>query len=296
MGKRVLSLLLLVTLTAGMLMACNKNTGEIIGEDGEETHHKITVVDVNLTDEAYGIGVDKDNTELLSQINEFIEKGIEDGTYDEITSHYFDPDKEPVPVYSAKLDTNKDQFVVATTGDFAPFDYDGEDGETFYGIDKELVKAIADHLGKELVLINVNFDIIFMTVYQKKCDACIAGITIKEEREKYVNFSVPYFHAGQSIAAREGSNEFADADTKEAVEKILLGLDTTKTIAVESETTGEEYLMGKDPGGFAGVKCNVKGFSTLDDALVALNNEEVDYVLGDSACLKYIIANEFSGK
>ncbi len=295
MTKRVLSSLLVVTVTAGMLVSCRNNNENVVGSDLMQNGDNIVIVDVPLTEEAYGIGIDKDNPELLEKINGFIEASMKDGTFDTITSHYFEADQEPVAIQGAKLDYTKDQFVVATTGDFEPFDYD--EGDNHYGIDKEFIQAIADYLGKELVLVNVNFDIIFMTVYQKKCDACIAGITIKPEREKYVTFTEPYFHAAQSIAVRMDNAEFADAKTKEDVEKILLNLDSTKTIAVEGGTSGEDYLKGEDPGGFPGVSCNVNSVVTLSEALVELSNGEVDYVVGDAACLKYMIArqyNEFS--
>lgn len=290
MSRRILSLFVIVILTASMLLSCSYENPEVLGSDADNS--AIIIIDIPLTEEAYGIGVDKDNPELLSKINEFIEAGLKDGTYEEITGHFFDADKKPVPIYSAKLDANKDQLVVATTGDFEPFDYDEDDAH--YGIDKELINAIADHLGKELVLVNVNFDMIFMTVYQKKCDVCIAGITIREDREKYVDFSVPYFHDGQIIAVREDNTEFENAKTKEDIEKILLELDETKIIAVEGETSGDDYLKGGDSGGFPGVKCKVESCLTLEDALTELSHGDVDYVLGDSASLKYIIANEFN--
>ncbi|WP_051204694.1 transporter substrate-binding domain-containing protein [Butyrivibrio sp. VCD2006] len=292
MRKKALSLILILMMTSGMLVSCgDENTG-MVGADADETQNNLEVLDVLLTEEQYGIGVNKDDPELLKKINAFIEKGLTDGTYEEITGHYFDKNQAPVPVYSAKLSDYSDQLVVATTGDFAPFDYD--EGDAYYGIDKELIKAIADSMGKELVLVNVNFDMLFLTVAQKKCDACIAGITIREDREKYVDFSVPYYHAGQSVALKKNDNAFSEAKTKEDVEKALLELDTTKTIGVEGQTSGEDYLSGKDKGGFPGVKCNVETFTTLEEALVALNNDEIDYVLGDEACLKYMIAKEFS--
>ena len=292
MTNRVLSIILVVTMTAGMLAACRNNNENVVGADLMQNGDNIVIVDIPLTEEAYGIGVDKDNPELLEAINGFIERSMKDGTFDTITSHYFEADQEPVAIQSGKLDYNKDQFIVATTGDFEPFDYD--EGEDHYGIDKEFIQAIADYLGKELVLVNVNFDIIFMTVFQKKCDACIAGITIKPEREQYVTFTEPYYHAAQSIAVRTDNNEFADAKTKEDVEKILLNIDAAKTIAVEGGTSGEDYLRGRDSGGFPGVNCNVNSVVTLSEALVELSNGEVDYVIGDAACLKYMISHQYN--
>ncbi|WP_029320143.1 transporter substrate-binding domain-containing protein [Butyrivibrio sp. AE3004] len=288
MFKRIISAMLPVIICIIMLTSCKNREENLVGSDAKEDNSEVKIIDVMLTEEEYGIGVCKDKPELLKQINAFIEKGLVDGTYDEITGHYFG-DGEPHAVYSETLDSSKDQLVVATTGDFEPFDYD--EGNAYYGIDKELVKAIADSLGKELVLQNMNFDILFITVSQGKCDICIAGITINDERKEYVDFSVPYFRVGQCIATKTGNKELDYAKTKEDVENILKGFDKSVTIAVESETTGEEYLEGQVEN-FEGVRCNVLKCQTLHDCLIALNNGSADYVIGDSATLKYLIANE----
>ncbi|WP_026510858.1 transporter substrate-binding domain-containing protein [Butyrivibrio sp. LC3010] len=288
MRKRVLSTLLIVALSTLMLVACSNKKDSLVGSDAKAGNSNIKVIDILLTEEEYGIGVDKNKPELLEAINSFIEEGLTNGKYEEITGHYFGGEGEPVPIYSADKDKSKDQLIVATTGDFEPFDYD--DGDKHYGIDKELINAIAESLGKELVLEYINFEILFATVNQGKCDVCIAGITINDERKEYVDFSIPYFHAGQCLATRKDNTELDYAKTLEDIEKKLLEFDENVVIAVETETTGEDYLNGKE-GTFEGVKCKILRCPTLRDCLIELNNGNADYVIGDSAVLKYLIAN-----
>ncbi|WP_035791072.1 transporter substrate-binding domain-containing protein [Butyrivibrio sp. FC2001] len=289
MGKRIISAVIIMTLLISMTAACSKKNEEVVGGDAEEESVELVVIDINLTDEDYGIGVNKNKPEILEKINEFIEAGFENGKYDEITGHYFGGTGDPVGIPTGTRDDEKDQLVVATTGDFEPFDYD--EGDLHYGIDMELIKAIADYMGKELVLVNVNFDIMFQTVAQGKCDACIAGITIKDERKEFVDFSVPYFNAGQCLVANKADNDFKDAKTREEAEEILKNLDESVVIAVEAETTGESYLQG-EAGDFPGVKCKIMKCSTLADCIIALHNGNADYVIGDNATLKYLVANQ----
>ena len=289
MGKRIFSVVLIMALIISMTVSCSKKNGELVGADAEEVSSKLVVIDINLTDEDYGIGVNKDKPELLEKINAFIEEGMKNGKYEEITGHYFGGGGEAVGIPSGQIDESKDQLIVATTGDFEPFDYD--EGDLHYGIDKELIQAIADSMGKELVLVNVNFDIMFKTVAQGKCDACIAGITINEERKEYVDFSVPYFNAGQCLAAGKEDNHFSNVKTREEAEEVLRNLDETTVIAVESKTTGEDYLEGNTDE-FEGVKCKIMKCSTLRDCITALKNGNADYIIGDNATLKYLIANQ----
>ena len=88
------------------------------------------VIDIDLTDEEYAFGVDKNQPELLEQTNAFIQKIKDDGTLDEICDKYFGSG-EPEGVESAELDSSKDQLVVATNAAFEPFEY--TKGDTCYG-------------------------------------------------------------------------------------------------------------------------------------------------------------------
>ena len=99
---------------------------------------------------------------------------------------YFGWREIQTPVKSEKLDTSKDQLLVATNASFEPFEY--MKGDSYYGIDMEIAAALAKKLNKELVIQNMEFDSVCLSVGQHKSDIAMTGLTIKEDRKKYVNF------------------------------------------------------------------------------------------------------------
>lgn len=285
MGKRLLSIILISFLTIN-LCACYSNSG-VLGAD--ENIKNLRVLDINLTDEPYGIGVDKNKPELLAQINEFIAKINSDGTMDEILSHYQNGYvAESVKEYA--IDETRDQLVVVSTGDFAPFDYD--EGDKHYGIDKEIVAALAEYLGKELVIVNVNFDMLFMTIYNHKADICIAGITITDERAQYVDFSDPYYHGALNVAVASSDDRFNNCKTREEVDDILRGLDKHTRIAVENNTTSEDYLDERISTVFQEGIIEKIGCKDIDECITLLKADNVDMVIGDGAVIKYIYGKD----
>ena len=268
------------------LCACGSSK-TTVGYDAEYKFDDLKVIDISLTEEDYGIGVDKDHPELLEAVNRFIKESNENGTFSEICSHY--NGGTPVAVSSVPRDNTKDQLVVATTADFEPFDYVEDDRN--YGIDKEIVAALADYLGKELVLEYVNFDIMFMTVAQHKADLCIAGITINEAREKYVDFSDPYYHEGLIIVTTGKCKLFDEARTAGDVEKILADPNNNLRVAVENMTIGQYYCEGDSEFGYKGFPVSTTSYASLANCLEALEEDEADIIIGDAAPLKYLIEN-----
>lgn len=206
--------LVAITLSAVMCMAA------LTGCGGKSDSAKKTakVIEVDLTDEQYAFGVDKDQPDLLKEVNQFVKDMKSDGTFDEICNRYFG-DGTPVPVKSAAYDESKDQLVVATNAAFEPFEY--MDGENYVGIDMEIAKALADKLGKELVIQNMDFDAVCLSVGQHKCDVAMAGLTIKPDREEYVAFSDPYYSASQKLITLSTDTEFDACKTADDVNKIL---------------------------------------------------------------------------
>jgi ABC-type amino acid transport substrate-binding protein len=117
------------------------------------------------------------------------------------------------------LDESKDQLVVATNAAFEPFEY--TKGDSYVGIDMEIAKALADKLGKELVIQNMSFDAVCLSVGQHKCDLAIAGLTIKEDRKEYVAFSDPYYQASQRLVVASDNTEFDNCKTAADVEALI---------------------------------------------------------------------------
>ena len=107
--KKIIAVIAALTMVVASLTAC--------GKSGSSTAKTAKVIDIDLTNEEYAFGVDKDQPELLEKVNAFIKEIKDNGKFDEICSHYFG-DGEPVGVESAAYDASKDQLVVATNAAF----------------------------------------------------------------------------------------------------------------------------------------------------------------------------------
>ena len=247
---------------------------------------KVKVIDINLTEEEYAFGVDKDQPELLTKVNEFIEKIKKDGTFDEICDKYFG-DGEPTAVTSAAEDASKDQLVVATNAQFEPFEY--KKGENYYGIDMEIAKLLADYLGKELVIKDMEFDAVCLSVGQHKCDIAMAGLTVAEDRKEHVTFSTSYYTANQRIVVAGDDTTFDECETTADVEAILKGFDKSTTIGFQNGTTGSLYVQGDADWGFDGYNVEGKGYGSGSLAVQDLINGNIDYVIIDSDPAKFIV-------
>lgn len=245
---------------------------------------KVKVININLSDEVYALGVNKDNAELLASANEFITKIKADGSFDKICNNYFG-DGEPVAVSSAAEDPSKDQLVVATNAEFEPFEY--KIGDQFYGIDMEVVKAFADSIGKELVIKDMDFNAVVTSVEQGKADIAAAGLTVNPARAEQVNFTESYYSASQQLIVKADNTKFDECKTKEDVDAILNQLDATAKIGGQTGTTAQYYVKGDldnpEGFGFPGLPAEFVGYANGSLAVQNLINGNVDYVIIDAA-------------
>lgn len=241
---------------------------------------KVKVVDIELSSEEYAFGVDKKQPELKEKCNELLKEMKSSGELEEISNHFFG-DGEPVAVTSAKQDDSKDQLVVATNAEFAPFEY--KEGDKFYGIDMEIAKLLADKLGKELVIVDMAFDAVLLSVQQQKADIGMAGLTVTEERTKQVDFSDPYYNAAQKIICKADDKTFDNCKTKEDVDKILQGFDKSVLIGGQNGTTGQYYVEGSSDFGFTKLNATWKGYANGSLAVQDLINGGINYVIIDAA-------------
>lgn len=274
--KKLLALALVAIIAIGCLAGCGSSA-------------KVKVIEIDLTSEEYAFGVDKTQPELLTQVNDFIKKIKEDGTFDEILNKYFG-DGTPTPVTSAALDESKDQLVVATNAAFEPFEY--MDGENYLGIDMEIAALLAEELGLELVISNMDFDSVCLSVGQQKCDIAMAGLTVNEARKEYVTFSDSYYNAAQRLVVMADDTTFDACTDAASVEAILntytLEDETVTKIGVQNGTTGQFYVQGDEDWGFAGFGVECVGYKNGSLAVQDMINGNIKYVIIDSAPAKCI--------
>lgn len=275
--NKIIAMVLAVLFVAASFAACSSNNE---GKEKTEKTQKVKVVDIALSDEEYAFGVDKKQPELKDKVNTFIKDLKSNGKLDEICNHYF-ANGEPQGVTSAAEDSSKDQLVVATNAEFEPFEY--KKGNTFYGIDMEIAKALADSLGKELVIKDMKFDAVVTSVQQQKCDIAMAGLTVNPSRAAQVDFSESYYSASQKLVVKGDDTTFDACKTKEDVEKILNGLDANVKIGGQNGTTAQSYVQGSEDMGFAGLKAQFVGYDNASLAMQDLVNGNLNYVMVDAA-------------
>ena len=272
--KKMLVVIMAMIMALSMV-ACGGNSDA----DKEKTD-AVKAIEINLTEELYAFGVDKNQPELLNQVNAFIKKIMDDGTFDSICDKYFG-DGEPTAVKSATLDTSKDQLVVATNAAFEPFEY--MIGDSYYGIDMEIAQLLANELGQELVIMNMDFDAVCLSVGQHQCDIAMAGLTVNEERKEYVTFSDSYYEASQVMIVKGDDTTFDACTDAASVEAILNKLTKDNKIGVQSGTTGQFYTEGDADWGFAGLPATCVPYKNGSLAVQDLINGNIDYVIIDVA-------------
>ncbi len=163
------------------------------------------------------------------------------------------------------------KLTMATNAAFPPYEMTTDTG-AFEGIDVDTAQAIAEKLGLELQIDDMDFDAALLSVQQGKADIVMAGVTVTDERKAVMDFSDSYATGIQSIIVPEGSDIATPDD--------LAG----KKIGTQRGTTG--YIYCSDDFGDENVVAYDDGLT----AVQALNNGQVDAVVIDNAPAKEFIA------
>lgn len=285
--KKIIAVVLAALLVAAMFAGCS-SSGTSTDKSAESTTQaaKVKLIDIELSSEEYAFGVDKNQPELMTSVNELIAEINSNGKFDEICNNYFG-DGTPAGVTSAEQDSSKDQLIVATNAEFEPFEY--KEGDKFYGIDMDIAQLLADKLGKELVIVDMAFDAVLLSVQQGKADIGMAGLTVTDERAALVDFSDSYYSASQKLIVKADDTTFDSCKTKEDVDAILAGFDSSVKIGGQNGTTGQFYVEGSDDFGFTALNATWTGYANGSLAVQDLINGGVNYVIIDAAPASAIV-------
>ena len=165
------------------------------------------------------------------------------------------------------------KLIMATNAYFPPYEY--YENNEIVGIDAEIAEAIADKLGLEVEIQDMEFDSIITAVATGKADIGLAGMTVTPDREKNINFSDTYATGIQSVIVTEDSDIQSIDD--------LAG----KKIGVQLSTTGDLYAsdeFGEE---------NVEKFNKGNDAVMALSQGKIDAVIIDNQpALSYVASTD----
>lgn len=199
------------------------------------------------------------------------------------------PSKEPEKTDSATptLDAIKEKgkIVMLTNAAFAPYEYLGDNNEVV-GIDADIAAKIAEELGVELEIVNMDFDAIITSIQSGNGDLGVAGITVDETRLQQVDFSINYVDAAQYMIVPK------DSDIK-----TLADLDG-KIIGVQQGTTGD--LFASAPMGYefdedgnatkTATAKDIKRYKSGAEAAMDMVNGNLDAVIIDDKPADAIVA------
>jgi polar amino acid transport system substrate-binding protein len=165
---------------------------------------------------------------------------------------------------SSDFDRVKQDGVLTVGNDttFAPFEFvDSTNKPT--GFDIDLITAVAQKLGLKADIVTTAWDGIIPALQTQKFEIVISSMTITADREKEVNFSIPYYRADMGIMYNPAKNTITKPED-------LVG----KTVGVQIGTTGEI-----DAKLITGVK--VKSYPDIQLATLDLENGKIDAVVND---------------
>ena len=168
------------------------------------------------------------------------------------------------------------KLIMSTNAAFPPYEMTADDG-SFEGIDVEIAGAIAEKLGLELQIDDMDFDAALLAAQTGKSDMVMAGVTVTEDRQTVMDFSDSYATGIQVVIVPEDS-DIASIDDM-----------TGKMIGVQRGTTGDQYCSASvEDGGFG--EENVTRYDNGRTAVQALNNSQVDCVVIDNAPAQEFVA------
>ena len=228
--KKILALLLALTMVFG-LVACASSS---------DTKEPADTADTTETTE---------NTEETAENTEDTADATEDAGAAETTGEF-------TTVEEGKL-------IMSTNAAFPPYEMT-DDNDNVIGIDADIAAAIAEKLGLELQIDDMDFDAALLAAQEGKSDMVMAGLTVSEDRLLVMDFTETYATGVQVVIVPEGS----DVTLDNLGEKVIGTQRGTTGNIYCTDDFGEEHVVAYDDG---------------IAAVQALMNGQVDCVVIDNA-------------
>jgi ABC-type amino acid transport substrate-binding protein len=166
---------------------------------------------------------------------------------------------------------DKKPLVAGSSVDFPPFEF--REGDEIVGFDIDLIEAIEELTGENLVVKDVRFDRLLTALLSGEVDMVVSQLTITEERKEYFSFTEPYFNGGQVIIT-----------TKDIAADLTLDDLAGKHVAYQDGTLSQELVMTLQEK-FPGTKG--LGCGTLEEVWKAVEEGIVDAAIVPHADTAY---------
>ena len=185
---------------------------------------------------------------------------------------------------SALIEDGK--LIMSTNAQFPPYelvaDGEGFNGIGFEGIDIEIAYALAEKLGLELVIDDMEFDSALLAVQNNAADMMLAGLSYSTDRDEVMDFSDSYATGVQVVIVKEGSDV-----TMDNLGDYMIGTQRGTTGYIYASDTPENGGYGED---------HVIAYDNGATAVQELINGTIDAVIIDQApAEEYVAANADAG-
>ena len=185
---------------------------------------------------------------------------------------------------SALIEDGK--LIMSTNAQFPPYelvaDGEGFNGTGFEGIDIEIAYALAEKLGLELVINDMEFDSALLAVQNNAADMMLAGLSYSTDRDEVMDFSDSYATGVQVVIVKEGSDV-----TMDNLGDYMIGTQRGTTGYIYASDTPENGGYGED---------HVIAYDNGATAVQELINGTIDAVIIDQApAEEYVAANADAG-
>jgi len=164
--------------------------------------------------------------------------------------------------------------IVGTEAGFAPYEY--MEGDKVVGIDMDIAQAIADAMGKELVIENMDFEGALLAVQNGKVDFVAAGVSVDEERQKVMDFSEDYVNSTEVVVVNKATPAVAAVSDDDLADKVIgVQQGNIADFYVEANITAKE----------------IKRYTKFAQAAEDLKNSKIDCIVMDQYPAEEMVAS-----
>ena len=220
--------------------------------------------------------------ELMTEAEETFEAGMTEAEVAETEAAVVETEAEAAETEAEEVDfsavetVSDGKLIVGTEAGFAPYEY--LVGNEVEGIDMDIAQAIADALGVELEVQNMDFDGALLAVQQGKVDIVAAGVSVSDEREEVMDFSVKYVDSKDVVLVNK-----ADPKVEESTAEALEG----KVVGVQQGNIADLWVSEN-----AAPK-SVQRYTKFVQAAQDLLNGKIDCIVMDEApALELVASND----
>lgn len=172
---------------------------------------------------------------------------------------------------SSSSSSSDDKIYMGTEAGFAPYEY--MSGDKVVGVDIDISNAIAQSLGKELVIKNMDFDGALNAVQHGQIDFVAAAVSVDDERLKVMDFSTNYIDSKIVAVVKKDTQKIkSNADINGA------------TIGIQQGNTAGNWVEANCPDS----KLNL--YTKFIQAAEDLKNDKIDAIVMDDLPAQELVA------